>query len=290
MEERRRKEIEELLAEPAEPESAPSLPTVTPATPTSASKAVSPRSRRGLSARVHPPSPLRSEGLSSSSSSPPLPTHRTPPAVSRRRSRKGPATPLARFVTHKIVAEKLASVKVQKALRAGSQSEKEEEGRVPEKEGEVSGERSSKTAASEWSTSHSDEEPQGLTLRPSGKANQQVAGKSLTTSRPGSHSALQSSKSAKSSSSHSTVRTTRPLPSTGTSLSGSTSLAQSQLKVSQSRGATTSSSLSSSASMSLPSSALTTSQSRSKDPNLFKASGMGPDAAARRRQGERLWK
>lgn len=148
LEDKRARELEELLREPSKrspepsPSSSTSSTTVTtdsslsqsapPSTPSRRSASLSTESSRDDSIpHYHPTSahrlltPIRSKSLPSVSS--PLaggsrrpdsssPSKAASPAL-KRRARKGPATPLARYVSHKIVAEKLASAKKARKLK-----------------------------------------------------------------------------------------------------------------------------------------------------------------------------
>ena len=147
LEDKRARELEELLREPSKrspepsPSSSNSSTTVTtdpslsqsgpPSTPSRRSASLSTESSRDDSIPHYPPTsahrlltPARSKSLPSVSS--PLaggsrrqdssPSKAASPAL-KRRARKGPATPLARYVSHKIVAEKLASAKKARKLK-----------------------------------------------------------------------------------------------------------------------------------------------------------------------------
>ncbi|KAG7548923.1 hypothetical protein FFLO_03215 [Filobasidium floriforme] len=148
LEDKRARELEELLREPSKrspepsPSSSTSSTTVTtdsslsqsapPSTPSRRSASLSTESSRDNSIPHYPPTsahrlltPIRSKSLPSVSS--PLaggsrrpdsssPSKAASPAL-KRRARKGPATPLARYVSHKIVAEKLASAKKARKLK-----------------------------------------------------------------------------------------------------------------------------------------------------------------------------
>lgn len=148
LEDKRARELEELLREPSKrspepsPSSSTSSTTVTtdsslsqsapPSTPSRRSASLSTESSRDDSIPHYPPTsahrlltPIRSKSLPSVSS--PLaggsrrpdsssPSKAASPAL-KRRARKGPATPLARYVSHKIVAEKLASAKKARKLK-----------------------------------------------------------------------------------------------------------------------------------------------------------------------------
>lgn len=71
--------------------------------------------------------PAVSSPLASSTTARHLATSRTRSPMHRRRTIKGPSTPLARFVSHKIVAEKLASAKKSKGPQAASVQDLEQE-------------------------------------------------------------------------------------------------------------------------------------------------------------------
>lgn len=147
LEDKRARELEELLREPSKrsPEPSPSSSAAStststdsslsksapPSTPSRRSASLSSESSRDDSIPHYPPTsahrlltPPRPKSLPSISS--PLaggsrrpessPSKAASPAL-KRRARKGPATPLARYVSHKIVAEKLASAKKARKLK-----------------------------------------------------------------------------------------------------------------------------------------------------------------------------
>jgi len=164
LEDKRARELEELLREPTRRSPEPS-----PSSSTSPTPSETPEPSQSSSA---PPStPSRRSGSSSSESSreesvsyPPTSAHRllTPPRLShasksmpsvssplaggvrrsemspskasspalKKRARKGPATPLARYVSHKIVAEKLASAKKARKLHFEAEEQHQEEEEV----------------------------------------------------------------------------------------------------------------------------------------------------------------
>ena len=158
LEDKRARELEELLREPSKrsPEPSPSSSTASttttssdsslsqsapPSTPSRRSASLSSESSRDDSLPRYPPTsahrlltPPRSKSLPSISS--PLaggsrrpesssPSKAASPAL-KRRARKGPATPLARYVSHKIVAEKLASAKKARKLKFDDEETTEE--------------------------------------------------------------------------------------------------------------------------------------------------------------------
>ncbi|KAJ9124300.1 hypothetical protein QFC22_001100 [Naganishia vaughanmartiniae] len=157
MEERRRFEMEKVMLEPPRVDHQPTSRTSDAASETSSNTSREPPrtpEKRNISASyetVHEDSsssqasssssgegqkvsptkantrPAVSSPLASSTASRHHTTSKTRSPMHRRRTTKGPSTPLARFVSHKIVAEKLASAKKLKALPASGTQDTEYE-------------------------------------------------------------------------------------------------------------------------------------------------------------------
>lgn len=156
LEERRAKELADLLTEPVSPSTSASPPSTSPTTnqppktpsrsvrsqdndgpgtvnqsmaPTSAHRLQTPpRPSQHLKAIPSISSPLAGSSSGNNATSPAKPG--ASPGL-RRRSRRGPTTPLARYVSHKIVAEKLASAKAKKLKAQLEQVNESEEDDSP---------------------------------------------------------------------------------------------------------------------------------------------------------------